>query len=358
MRHRRLIYCDTAFIQQMGLDKPFAISPNRTGGNEEMSKIGIIGRLMLQFLAKSDLLVDSIQDFRALAEVNSESPLFLLFKWNDTGGGGKGQFIRQGIIPNVSEFLKNKDYLNAIILTGKLDDKSCRSISRDLGIIVFNPNLMNIGYVNLTMGKAIPTQAIDWSWLAKQNETFPRLDICNSMIIIDPYILQDRINQNNNIITYGFDEKINNNLEPILNQLLPQSLGPDIKFHIDLFVNYCNDWNKLDWNERYNYVRDTIEYIRPKLDFSLAIYGTKSFHDRMIITNNIFIESGEGFDIFPNPKPTRVSIEFPFIQTNNEWLDDHMLQLMEKAVTVYKNPKTKRYGDHKRLNRIVKYYTS
>ena len=42
---------------------------------------------MLQFLAKSDLLVDSIQDFRALAEVNSESPLFLLFKWNDTGGG-------------------------------------------------------------------------------------------------------------------------------------------------------------------------------------------------------------------------------------------------------------------------------
>jgi len=337
---KRAIYCEIEFLQQMALDQ----SPQRV--------------LMQQFLGKSMLYIDSISHFRAMAVQNPQSTLFGLLKANNGGG----HFIREKAPFPGFDAPSTDGELNAIYLRTHLDKERCQAEAAQYGVMVLNPELFDEYYLNKTLGKAIPDEAQDWTWLRNLNNNYPRLDACNAMVIIDPYILQDRRDSKGQV-TCGFDEKINENLDPILDQLLPQSLENGIVFHIDMFVEHeRGGWTEDDWDERYHYVCDTIEDIRPNLNYSLIIYDTREFHDRIIITNNVAMRSGAGFDVFPRPhnaNPTTVAINFPFVQTMNDPLDKDILQQLNLAKQIATRKNTRKYGDRRRgLNRMIRYYTS
>jgi hypothetical protein len=60
------------------------------------------------------------------------------------------------------------------------------------------------------------------------------------------------------------------------------------------------------------------------------------FHDRCIISNNVWISCGHGFDLFNKKsrgpiKSTTVNIAFPFFQSSNLWVDGSFLNVLKDA---------------------------
>lgn len=146
---------------------------------------------------------------------------------------------------------------------------------------------------------------------------------CNSMIIIDPYILIKRpfIDGKTNMVTVP---GISNNLESLLNAILPDKLVN--KFHLTIIS--CLE-NPDDIKRVYEKLKKCIKRIRPKLDFLLALiytekgysFSVESFHSRHILTNSFIIDSEDGLDLFNDKgfltknNPT-ISIVFPRLYGN------------------------------------------
>ena len=121
---------------------------------------------------------------------------------------------------------------------------------------------------------------------------------CNSLIIIDPYL---------------FDEKhyINTALIPLLDKILPQKL--QIPFHITIFSQplNCLKWGEVKLSKPddiFPYFNDLINKLRKDLHISLTLcHSTKSgeikngergdFHDRYILTNCLLVKAPDGLDI-------------------------------------------------------------
>ena len=72
--------------------------------------------------------------------------------------------------------------------------------------------------------------------------------------------------------------------------------------------------------EKLNQINTLIKKIRPKLNYRLNIYDSRKLHDRSIITNNVILTSGAGFDVIgANELPlkfTTTSLYFPFLQSD------------------------------------------
>lgn len=166
----------------------------------------------------------------------------------------------------------------------------------------------------------------DWGEL-----NYPELvRISNSLIIVDNYILKD---------TNKFDK----NISALLNVVLPYHTYMD--YHISLYVE-PNGFSESDMQLRYDKVKKIIRDIRPDLHFTLEVLDAIGrFHDRKLITNNIYIRSGEGFDIFPIKKSTDIDIAFPLLDktkfTNDE--DSYNTLIEELRSIDYNN----RYGRHR-----------
>ena len=97
---------------------------------------------------------------------------------------------------------------------------------------------------------------------------------------------------------------------------------------------------------RYDKVKKIIRDIRPDLHFTLEVLDSIGrFHDRKLITNNIYIRSGEGFDIFPIKKSTDIDIAFPSLDKTKFTNDEKSYNtLIEELRSIdYSN----RYGRHR-----------
>lgn len=120
---------------------------------------------------------------------------------------------------------------------------------------------------------------------------------CNSIVLIDNYILAD-------------DQVINTDFMELIQILLPsQSLA--IPVHIFIITQ-----EHMSLSSMYQKVNDCIKQCKPQLEFSLTICPSSEFHDRCIITNNAYIWSGAGFGLFKKQgyvkKPTNISRSFFF----------------------------------------------
>lgn len=181
---------------------------------------------------------------------------------------------------------------------------------------------------------------------------------CNSMIIIDPYLLKERVEDKTNK-TVSFPG-IANNLESLLDALLPHQL--EIPFHLTI-VSSLDDPH--DIKKVYEKTKKCVRRIRQKLDVKLGFVYTatgyshliESFHSRHVISNNFCVDSEEGLDLF-NEKgfltknnPT-VSIVFPKLLGNSR----QDFTKYEKWINSVKN----RIGDSKLMypemieNRLLK----
>lgn len=102
---------------------------------------------------------------------------------------------------------------------------------------------------------------------------------CNSIILIDNYILKN-------------EKSINTDFLDIMALLIPKVSKMPI--HITVITNEL----KLSLQNSYDLAYEQIKTKCPNTNFYLTIYKSDKFHDRCIITNNSYITSGSGFDLF------------------------------------------------------------
>lgn len=145
---------------------------------------------------------------------------------------------------------------------------------------------------------------------------------CNSLIIIDPYLLIDRgVNKDGEVVYPG----IANNLESLLDAILPQKLDVEFNLTIISCLKESEETKRI-----YEKIRKSLKKIRRDLPVKFGLFYTdkgynhniESFHSRHIISNTFAIDSEDGLDLFNNSgyitknNPT-ISIVFPRLFGNS-----------------------------------------
>lgn len=189
---------------------------------------------------------------------------------------------------SLKKFIKEHNY-NVIVFCNKNNDNI--NILRSYGIIAINSSMLMLtpdilDDLMTENGRYLEkTKTLSWEEILPQNA-----NQCNSVIIIDQYILQN-------------EDKLKHNINDILETIIPKKL--EIEFHIAIFCNFEANNKNYNIEKRFN---DILKHLNDKnvpnsKNISITIYDSKNkFHDRYIITNNHFIESGAGFVIFNNSK--------------------------------------------------------
>ena len=227
-----------------------------------------------------------------------------LMKIRQEKGGAGIKFIPNKF-PKFEDFSDDDDSrLNAMFLT-TYETTICESLSDRFGVIVFNLSMIfSAKHVYENNGISFDrANGQNWTYLWELRERCPSISCCNSLLIADRYLLSD-----NNESTFD------NNLRPIFEALLPNMLDNGIIFNICIVAeNICRSIE-----EKLYGIEILIKEIRPNLTYSLNIFHSKRIHDRSILTNNIILTSGAGFDVIGNDKIplrfTTTSLYFPFLQ--------------------------------------------
>lgn len=345
MKTRKQVFCEFRFLQSFIEMQPSMLEPNDESVNRMFNWLSLY-----KFISKSDIYLD-VSDSVFKEKVESFPWLHLLWK-KATNGTCVINCISKDFpsIVSISSTITSKALLNAVYLTME-ETETCLSIGRNLGVLVINPEILfKSQHLFKDNGTAFPSpNAEKWNFMSPLTSLCLGINISNTMLIVDPYLLRDNKNDGPT-----YQDKIDWNLKPILKELLPQKLTNDILYHIYMFSGDKDDG--FDIRAQYNYVKNIISSIRKDLKFTLTVYyKCKDFHDRSIITNNVFIDCGLGFDVFNKKgearKSTKVSIIYPYIQSDLEWGDASYSNLLKDAKKIFE-----RYNDE--YNCIEKIATS
>ena len=218
--------------------------------------------------------------------------------------GGAGIKFIPNSFPKIDKITdKDDNLLNSVFLTLK-ETLVCKQLSERFGIIVFNLELIfSANHVFFDNGITLSnTNGQNWSFLWVLKEKYPSICCCNSLIVADRYLLEEKENI------------IDANLRPIFDSLLPQQLENGITFTIYIVAE-----NKsTNINDKLSELKNLILELRPNLCFSISIFHSWILHDRSILTNNIILTSGVGFDVIDMDERARrfttTSLRFPFLQ--------------------------------------------
>lgn len=347
MKRRRRVYCEYRFLKDFLKSRPDILEPSDEGIRLMDNWVSMYG-----FISKSDLVVDITPN--EFQKERNESP-WLAMLWKKAVGGECGLRFEREKFPRVDGIRAEQmgsEILNAIFLVS-LESDVCKNLSEKLGIIILNTELAkDCFHLFGDNGTAFPSEfANNWDFMVPLLGVFPPISICNTLMVVDNYLLTSTRR-------FPYQDKVNYNLKPILSSLLPQMLASGELFQIVLFCECDNI------QEQYDFIRQVVRKLRPNLQFKLTLFSkcSRAFHDRSIVTNNLWIGCGHGFDVFRKngsvTKSTNVSIVFPFIQSHISWADNSFLNLLDDAQTVYQrfNDAGNSRGDTDRMNRICDYY--
>lgn len=361
MKERKAVYCEFEFLQKFLKQRPTMLEPNDESIRQMQGWMS-----MYKFICKSDLIINvSNDEFRKLC--SEDSWLAMLWKKSTQGECGlefeTENFVRIGqkIVPKTDEA-----FLNAVFLSDA-EKSECESFSKAYGVFAINGEvLMNCTHLYKDDGCSFPSEkAKDWNFLSALNSCTPRLDICNSLIIVDNYLFesnQREVGEAKRETSFSYEDKLDYNLKPILDCLLPKVLAEDIIFEITIISGRSG----VNYKAQYNYVCSIIGKIRPRLNYKLSFYNDASiFHDRCIVSNNVWISCGHGFDVFKKDggspsKSTTVNVVFPFIQSEILWVDGSFLNLMrdiKKIVLRYNEEGRDYWGNNLGKCRMLNYYS-
>lgn len=169
----------------------------------------------------------------------------------------------------------------ALFLLNK-SEKDCLKLENKYGMLfISNSNIksklnfiFDIDIVPITKHGSIT----DWTFLKKYKHPF------NSMIIADNYLLK---------------ENITDNLFKLLKCILPTVLNVS-EFHLTILTT-TKETSSFNIEKRYSNILD---YLNTNFDYkiNLTIIQTNDIHDRNIITNYFWINSGYGFSLFKGQK--------------------------------------------------------
>lgn len=192
----------------------------------------------------------------------------------------------------------NIDDLCATFLLDK-DSISCDSLELRYGVVAINATLLRKRKY-LLLGDGVSFEK-NKRYLQRFISFGEQLNHpCNSIIIIDPYLLLKRKISNNQTVVYP---DIDGNLIPLLQTILPERL--DIILHITIVS--CIEKNE-EAKRIYEKIKKSIRQARPTLHTHLGLinidkgynHEVESFHSRHILTNNYSIDSEDGFNLFDN----------------------------------------------------------
>ena len=259
-----------------------------------------------------------------------------------------GNFCHDKEFPNLQDPSKidfNPEKKNSVYLS-QIGKKQKDIISSEYGIIILGKDDIlkfskRFGKVHKAIGKK---SEMKWSDLIPHE-----MKTANSLILSDNYILSDTKRMNENLVT-------------ILDSLLPYTS----KFTFPVFI-YTYDLRG-DEKGRFKLLRERLESIRPALSFKLTICKVykEDFHDRNLITNNLYIECGSGFDLVSNgisTKRTNIRISYPFMiyEDGKDSEKEAYLNFLSDIITVDKRDHKFQFdywGDEELENDLIRYYKS
>ena len=219
------------------------------------------------------------------------------------------------------ENLSQQDaFLNAMFFTCSSKDV-CQKAMDDYGVIVIcAENINDFRHLLYGNGTAIRKHETNkWNSCLSFEKPIP----CNSLILVDNYILSKT-------------DLVKENLTDIFDTLIPSNLSSKVEFQITFFTSSLNNAK-----DKLQGVINILEGLRPEIKFSVTIIKSSSdnFHDRNIISNNIFVSCGGGFDLFKqgkSQKTTTISLHYPFITSTEQWSRKAYSDILQDAMKVYK----------------------
>ena len=264
------------------------------------------------FISRSSLTLDCTP---AQFNAGAQNDPNLKQLWKKNAGGECSIDFHGSQFNNIDDLLKQNPL--CVLLTE--DDKT--NICSDYGII--NINLSNFSTKALYFkdnGVAVKMGDL-WDWEKIRSVAS---EAANALLIVDNYIFKG-------------DEK--SNLYKILDIILPKSLKVD--FHLTVFYIESRPGSE-------DNLKNAIKRIRPNLNVVFEFIKTTKdvnngfktdFHDRAILTNNLWIDSGAGFNLlrrdrlhFKAEKSTTISIAHVFFASKNiNWLNDATANLIDDA---------------------------
>lgn len=337
MRKRKTIFCKKELFEK------FIESAPTTYTDEADT-----WRMWYNFIKRSDVILDmTVEEFIRLAKNNT---FVTTLHSENTGGNCSINFVDKINVATITAANMTSEKACAFYLTDK-DDDTCRQLSNKLGLIVANQNMMKqMKYLFADNGCSYPSSHSAENWEIVGHT--PTAKFTNTVLITDLYILKD-----------NWKKKLDNNIIPILSKLLPENSHNQCQIQIAVFtkgeyLGYADD--------QYDHLVSAIKRIRGEnFNFTLTIYyGCDNFHDRTIITNNLYITSGRGFDIFPDKsdrKPTEIGIKYPFFNEGSETekqYNEYYLQVLTTAKHLASNIALFRKGDEGIVYRLFEHYLS
>ncbi|SDZ93113.1 hypothetical protein [Bizionia paragorgiae] len=221
---------------------------------------------------------------------NEEEEIFELIKVNPLL---KALFKREnaGLLADKGKF-KNlakeeyENFLNDILILDLNEDKT-KDIRDKYGILAINLEETFIQNQNYHYGYSIDSTKSTlncWSELFTEKPLTP----LNSAIIIDNFLWSD---------VQKYSEENNDNIYPILNSIVPDTL--DIPFHLMIVLQ--NKGGNLTKNKAKEIIKKMKKKITSKSGVEISLItqtDTKTFHERVILTNYHYIYSHKGFIAF------------------------------------------------------------
>ena len=216
---------------------------------------------------------------------------------------------------------------DAIYLT-MLNKQDFRNLSEKKGILIISPDNIQefIPLLNDSGLSIVKNDSGTWGQILRRCRAVP----CNRITIVDNYILSKA-------------ESFEKNLKPILESLLPENA--EHIFPVEIYSTLMNvsvsDRNLIpvDFYDTWKNITDIIRNIKRAYSISLCVvkysHKNKPFHDRTIFTNNLWIGSGAGFDLFRHDdiaiNSTVLNIVSPFLNDTIQWAFDAYGNLHEEA---------------------------
>lgn len=312
MKNKRNIYCDYEFWESF-FKLENSIIRDRTKRKRWDSFYEFLSSNNLYFNIHSQQVPDESVGGKALFDLRQQK------------GGAGIKFIPKEF-PQIEDFNDNDDdRLNSIFLT-TLSDENCKHLSNQFGVIIFNLSIVfSSEHIFVDNGQPFTKgNGLNWNYLYELKEKCPSISCCNSLVIVDRYLLADTS-----------DEVLNANLKPIFNAILPYKLANNIVFTICIIAEKMGG----NINNKLSRIEYLVKKVRPDLLYRINIFGTKKLHDRTILTNNIMLSSGAGFDVIgKNEVPlkfTTTSLVFPFLMFDKkesisylEWIDNILREIL------------------------------
>lgn len=198
----------------------------------------------------------------------------------------------------------DEESLNAIFLTNAGRDV-CESVMQKYGVLaICRENMDEFYYLCNDNGQAINAESQgNWTQLfADINKKWN-----NSLIIIDNYLLNNT-------------KYLDDNLYPIISSFLNNHCEDSSRLQVSIFSS-CKESN-INWHDAI--YKKIFEKYGDKIILSIFKIKSDEFHDRVILTNSLWVECGSGFDLYKREggnlvanKTTTLHIVSPFFCDNS-----------------------------------------